>query len=223
MCFLCLLSSSRWPGGYPARCSEECTDKLRSGSYIPLNPLSASPIFVTVFVALRIHKKDFCWQTFFWGGGYFWGFFFSETTMKTVRGVENHWLKKTKHAQCWPQGETFEACRVQMDSLAQHVLSNFERLRQVLVLCLIIFLSKDDSIFLERLSSPWFVLFGAPPSNRPLWRNSCKREERSWRGTWSGWRTIRSYDTKLTNFEFYTDMGDRESAFKETRKEENKK
>lgn len=147
MCFLCLLSSSRWPSGYPARCSEECTDKLRSGSYIPLNPLSASPIFVTVFVALRIHKKDFCWQTFFLGGGDIFGGFFSETTMKTVRGVENHWLKKTKHAQCWPQGETFEACRVQMDSLAQHVLSNFERLRQVLVLCLIIFLSKRWQYF----------------------------------------------------------------------------
>lgn len=37
----------------------------------------------------------------------------------------NHWLKKTViHAQCWPQGETFEACKVQMDSLALHVLSN---------------------------------------------------------------------------------------------------
>lgn len=34
-----------------------------------------------------------------------------------------------------------------MDSLAQHVLSNFERLRQVLVLCLIIFLSKRRQYF----------------------------------------------------------------------------
>lgn len=179
MCFLCLLSSSRWPGGYPARCSEECTDKLRSGSYIPLNPLSASPIFVTVFVALRIHKKDFCWQTFL-GGGDFFGFFFPETTMKTVRGVENHWLKKNKKnmPSAGRRERLLKLAEYRWTLLHNMCWATLSVWDKYLCFVLLFFCPKDDSIFLERLSSPWFVLFGAPPSNQPLWRNSLQERRK---------------------------------------------
>lgn len=181
MCFLCLLSSSRWPGGYPARCSEECTDKLRSGSYIPLNPLSASPIFVTVFVALRIHKKDFCWQTFFFGGGgYFWGFFFQRLQWRQSVGLKTTDLKK----QNMPSPSAGRRERLlklaeyrwtRLHNMCWATLSVWDK---YLCFVLLFFCPKDDSIFLERLSSPWFVLFGAPPSNRPLWRNSLQERRK---------------------------------------------
>lgn len=79
---------------------------------------------------------------------------FSGTTMKTVRGDETTDSKKTVFsAQCWPQGETFKACKVQMDSPALHVLSNSERLQQRTRASS--YFSKGDSIFfLERPSSP---------------------------------------------------------------------
>lgn len=79
---------------------------------------------------------------------------FSGTTMKTVCGNETTDSKKTVfYAQCWPQGETFEACKVQMDSPALHVPSNSERLRQSTRAAS--YFSEGDSIFfLERPSSP---------------------------------------------------------------------
>lgn len=68
MCPLYLPSSSRWPSGNPARRPEECTDKLSSGSYIPLNPLTARPIFVTAIVALRAHERTTAGRHFFFQG-----------------------------------------------------------------------------------------------------------------------------------------------------------
>lgn len=82
----------------------------------------------------------------------------------------NHWLKKTVlRAQCWPQGETFEACKAQTDSPALHVLSNSEHLRQSMH-ALSYFFSKGDRIlFLERPSSRWVVIFRALSKHDPLW------------------------------------------------------
>lgn len=73
---------------------------------------------------------------------------FSGTTMKTVRGDETTDSKKTVFsAQCWPQGETFKACKAQMDSPALHKLSNSKRLQQRTRA--LSYFSKGDSIF------PW--------------------------------------------------------------------
>lgn len=65
MCLLYLQSSSRRPSCNPARRPEECTDELCSGSYIPLNPLIASPIFITAIVALRAHERTAVGRLFF--------------------------------------------------------------------------------------------------------------------------------------------------------------
>lgn len=88
-------------------------------------------------------------------------------------------------------------------------------------LCFVLFYffcPKDDSIFLERQSSPWFVLFGAPPSNQPLWRTSLQERRKKLKRNLKWLKD----NQELTNFEFYTDMGDRKSAFKEKRKEKKK-
>lgn len=163
MFLLSLPSSSRWPSCETARRPEECTDKLCSGSYIPLNSLIASPVFITAIVALRVHERTAVGRHFFrdYNEDSPWGW--------------NHWLKKTVFsAQCWPQGETFKACKAQMDSPALHVLSDSEHLQQRT--CAPSYFSKGDSIFfLERPSSFWFVFFlGVSPKQQqkkhePLW------------------------------------------------------
>lgn len=113
-CLLYLPSSSRWPGGGPARCPER-TDELCGGD-IPRNPLTAGPVFITAIVALRGHEKDCCRQILFSG-----------TTMKTVRGDETTDSKRQfSMPSAGHRERLFEACKVQMDSLAQHVPSKSE-------------------------------------------------------------------------------------------------
>lgn len=88
--------------------------------------------------------------------------------------------KKTVfHAQCWPQGETFEACKVQMDSLELHVPSNSERLRQST--CASSYFSKGDSIFFFSWKDPALLdlyFLGALPrqKNEPLWMIAPRRK-----------------------------------------------
>lgn len=64
---MCLLypSSSRRPSGKPAKRPEEHTDELCSGSFIPLDPLIASPILITPIVALRVHERTAVGRLFF--------------------------------------------------------------------------------------------------------------------------------------------------------------
>lgn len=63
------------------------------------------------------------------------------------------------------------------------------------------------------------MLFGAPPSNQPLWRTSLQERRKKLKRNLKWLKD----NQELTNFEFYTDMGDRKSAFKEKRKEKKKK
>lgn len=125
-------------------------------------------------------------------------FFFRDLQWRQSVEMKPLTQKKTVfHAQCWPQGETFEACKVQMDSLELHVPSNSEHLRQST--CASSYFSKGDStFFLERPSSPWFVIIRGSPKkkNELLWMISPKEKIwRRWRGTWSGRDTIKSKDT----------------------------
>lgn len=75
-----------------------------------------SSLFHYCYCCTERKRKDCIWQTLV--------FFFRDYNEDSPWGW-NHWLKKTVfRARCWPQGETFEACKVQLDSLALHVLSN---------------------------------------------------------------------------------------------------
>lgn len=142
MCPLHLPSSSRWPSGNPARRPEECTDKLSSGGYIPLNPLTASPIFVTAIVALRAHERTAAGRLFF----------FRDYNEDSPWGWD-HWLKKKDMPVLATGRECWSLQKYGLDSLAQRVSSNSEHLRQSVFA--LSYFSKGESVFLFDFYFSW--------------------------------------------------------------------
>lgn len=135
---------------------------VRTNSAVTATSLSILSLLVPFSLLLLLH-----WE--YMKGLLLADIFFRDYNEDSLWGW-NHWLKKTVlRAQCWPQGETFEACKAQTDSPALHVLSNSEHLRQSMH-ALSYFFSKGDSILsLERPSSRWVVIFRALSKHDPLW------------------------------------------------------
>lgn len=120
----------------------------------------------------------------------------------------NHWLKKTVfHAQCWPQGKTFKACKAQMDLPALHVPSDSEHLRQSMYALsyfsqtVTVFMSGKDQALLD------LSFLGLSQNMDIIWWQSLKKIWKSWRGTLNGRRTIKSKDITLNYIDTSTFNG----------------